>query len=250
MPATKSLRSGTCASTLLPTIRSACAALGDAAPRRARRRRTRPGSERPCRCATSATLAAGSMPSTGHAERQEMLQQIAVVARQLDHEAVRPEPEPLRDHLAVAPGRARPSWSSRTRSRRIRGRCAPGSRTRCSWTRKHCSQTSAWSGKYGSIASSCSAREEALAQRRHAEIDQGVRERAAAQPAAPHACRCPPPAAPRARARSCARPGGAGRAPRRSSRSSPLPMDSKIAGTTSSAGDQRRRYQDRGCRRA
>ena len=31
----------------------------------------------------------------GHAERQEVLQQIAVVAGQLDDQAVRPEPEPL-----------------------------------------------------------------------------------------------------------------------------------------------------------
>ena len=53
--------------------------------------------------ATSATLAAGSMPSTGTPSGNEMLQQIAVIAGELDDEAVRPEPEPLLDHLAVAP---------------------------------------------------------------------------------------------------------------------------------------------------
>ena len=40
----------------------------------------------------------------GHAQWQEVLQQIAVIARQLDDQAVRPQPEPSCDHLAVCFG--------------------------------------------------------------------------------------------------------------------------------------------------
>ena len=40
----------------------------------------------------------------GHSERQKVLEEIAVVARQLDHQAVRPELEPTLDHLAVRLG--------------------------------------------------------------------------------------------------------------------------------------------------
>ena len=65
MPATKSLRSGTWASTLLPMIRSALHAFGDQLLRRALtpKNSTRVGT--PLSTAALATLAAGSMPSTG-----------------------------------------------------------------------------------------------------------------------------------------------------------------------------------------
>ena len=88
MPATKSLRSGTCASTLLPMIRSA--RLPSATSRSAsvgaeelhQRRHVAP---------------AGGLGHVGgrldaqhrHAQRQEVLQQVAVVAGELDDEAVR-----------------------------------------------------------------------------------------------------------------------------------------------------------------
>ena len=94
MPATKSLRSGTWASTLLPTIRSAVAALG------AQRLGQRDAEELdPGRDALGERdlghVRGGLDAEHGHAERQEMLQQIAVVARQLDHQAVRAEREAL-----------------------------------------------------------------------------------------------------------------------------------------------------------
>ena len=46
----------------------------------------------------------GLDPEGRHAERLEMLQQIAVIAGELDREAFRPEPEPLLDHRAIGPG--------------------------------------------------------------------------------------------------------------------------------------------------
>ena len=45
--------------------------------------------------AASATLAAGSMPSAGMPRVDDVLQQVAVVAGDLDDEAVGAEPEPL-----------------------------------------------------------------------------------------------------------------------------------------------------------
>ena len=61
-------------------------------------------SARPCSIATLATLAAGSMPSTGTPSGKKVLQQVAVVAGELDDEAVRAEAEALRDHLAIGLG--------------------------------------------------------------------------------------------------------------------------------------------------
>ena len=64
-------------------------ALGGQLLRRASRRRTRTSVGTPLLDApTSATLAAGSMPSTGTPARHEVLQQVAVVAGELDDEAV------------------------------------------------------------------------------------------------------------------------------------------------------------------
>ena len=72
--------------------RSACRPSATQLARRLARRRTRPASGRPSPSATSATLAAGSMPSTGIAALDEVLQQVAVVARDLDDEALGPRP--------------------------------------------------------------------------------------------------------------------------------------------------------------
>ena len=102
MPPTKSLMSGTCASTLLPTIRSAW-------PLGARRCASSTPKNSvtvgmPLAIAASATLAAGSMPRTPTPSSSEILQQIAVVAGQLDHEAVLAEPQPAAHDLAVRLG--------------------------------------------------------------------------------------------------------------------------------------------------
>ena len=93
MPATKSLRSGTCASTLLPTQQ-----VGRACPRRPARAavcapKNSTSVGMPFCSAAAATLAAGSMPSTGMPRCDEVLQQVAVVAGDLDHAARRAEAE-------------------------------------------------------------------------------------------------------------------------------------------------------------
>ena len=126
MPATKSLRSGTWASTLLPSSRSA-------ATRRAAAVRGRRAEELDAR---RDPLAIGDV---GHVRRRldaqhrdpgaaEVLQQVAVVARDLDDQARRAQPE-LRDHPRRSGGSARPSCRVRTRSRRSRRRSPRGSRT-------------------------------------------------------------------------------------------------------------------------
>ena len=105
MPATKSLRSGTWASTLLPMSE-----VGRAGPRATSARgqlagrRTRSASARPGRSAASATLRAGSTPSAGMPACDEVLQQVAVVAGQLDDVGCRAQAEAGADHrLDVAP---------------------------------------------------------------------------------------------------------------------------------------------------
>ncbi len=108
MPATKSLRSGTWARTLLPTIRSAptpseTSCLASRTPKKS----TRVGM--PFSTAARATLAAGSMPSTGTPSGREMLQEVAVIARQLDGQAVGAEVQALGDLLAVALGVRHPA---------------------------------------------------------------------------------------------------------------------------------------------
>ena len=104
MPATKSFRSGTWASTLFADDQVGAALLGDdllrasSQPKNATRVRT------PSRTATSATFAAGSTPRTGMPQRDEIAQQVAVVARQLDDRALGIEAESLDDLLGVLPG--------------------------------------------------------------------------------------------------------------------------------------------------
>ena len=115
------------------------------------RRRTRRGSARPSAARPRATLAAGSMPSTGTPQRQEVLQQVAVVAGELDHEAVRRRARAGRVIIsAVAPGVLDPAGrvgrevgvlaEDRLRAHVLRAAAPAGIR----------SQTSTCSGKYSS----------------------------------------------------------------------------------------------------
>ena len=55
----------------------------------------------------------------GHAERQKVLKQVSVVAREFDDQAVRAEPEARGDHLAIGLRVRDPVTSSTTRNRRI-----------------------------------------------------------------------------------------------------------------------------------
>ncbi len=187
MPATKSLRSGTCASTLLPTIRSARRPSATQRLGQRRRRRTRPASRCPCAMRDPGDVGRRLDAEHRDAERQEVLQQVAVVARELDHEAVRPEPEPRARSSRSRPWRGRPRSSSRRRSRRTPGRCAPGVTYSPSWTRKQLAADQHVQREVGLHRVELIRREEALAQRRHAEIDEAVLEARAAQPAGPRA---------------------------------------------------------------
>ena len=56
----------------------------------------------PFSIATCATFAAGSIPSTGNAPRDEVLQQVPVVARNLHYPAVHTEPKPFAHLVDVA----------------------------------------------------------------------------------------------------------------------------------------------------
>ena len=106
-PATKSFKAGTWASTLLPTSRSA------ETPRPAsssalRFEKNAHSVGMPACRAASAMLAAGSMPSTGTRSGSrplpEVAEQVAVVAGDLHHPVLRPQPEALDHRLGVAPG--------------------------------------------------------------------------------------------------------------------------------------------------
>ena len=184
----------------------------------------------------------------GHAERQEMLQQIAVVARQLDHQAVRPEPEPLRDHLAVGLGVRDPAG-------RVGGEVGVLAED---VLRAHVllelHQEAARRRPAHAAGSRAPSRRAARGARKLSHSGDMPRSTKLCASAPPHRRQRRTVSMPAAGSASstCAlmrAPAGAARAPQ-SSPSSPLPMDSKIAGMTSSAGDHRRRYQDRGCGRA
>ena len=97
-PATKSFRSGTCASTLLPSNQIGLFAFGLPARGPSSRPKNLTSVGTPFFTATSATLAAGSMPRTGIPLATKYCKQIAVVAGELDDKAVRIEVEAL-DHL-------------------------------------------------------------------------------------------------------------------------------------------------------
>ena len=93
MPATKSLRSGTWARTLLPRMRSARlpsppAAFRKAAPKKS----TRVGM--PFSIATLSHIRGRLDTQHGDTQGREMLQQIAVIAGQLDREATGAQSEP------------------------------------------------------------------------------------------------------------------------------------------------------------
>ena len=103
MPATKSLRSGTCASTLLPMIRSA--RLPSATSRSASAAPEELDPRRDARLRAASAHVGGRLDAQHrHAQRQEMLQQVAVVAGELDDEAVaRPSRSRSLIMSAVAP---------------------------------------------------------------------------------------------------------------------------------------------------
>ena len=91
MPATKSLRSGTWASTLLPMMRSACLPSATSSVGEPRAEEVDPG--RDALLDRDLGDVGGRLDAEhGHAERQEMLQQIAVVAGELDDQAVGAKP--------------------------------------------------------------------------------------------------------------------------------------------------------------
>ena len=119
MPATKPLRSGTCAITLLAMMTSArlpsaTRRSASSMPKNSRRVGT------PTASAASAWSGAGSMPSTGTPRSTKLLQQVAVVAGDLDDEAVGPSPCALDQPLGV---RARSARAGRRRTTRSRGSC-------------------------------------------------------------------------------------------------------------------------------
>ena len=102
MPATKSLIAGTWASTLLPMIRSARGPLAararpSSSPKNARRTGMPSclGCRRRARC--------GFDSEAGNPGRDEIAQQVAVVAGDLDHEALRPKLQACRHRGDVVP---------------------------------------------------------------------------------------------------------------------------------------------------
>ena len=108
MPATKSLSCGTCARTLLAAIKSAwpCSAttcLAVSVLKNAVSVGNAPGASR--------LRHVGGRLDTKHplTEREKMLQEIAVVAAELDDEAVWPKIEPRLHHFAIALGVCHPA---------------------------------------------------------------------------------------------------------------------------------------------
>ena len=101
MPSTKSFRSGTWAMTLLAMITSAGGTLGPQTGSPAPYRRTPAGSGTPALIAASAGPGDGSMPEDRDASLDEVAEQVAVVAGDLDDEALRPEASSLDQPLGV-----------------------------------------------------------------------------------------------------------------------------------------------------
>ena len=140
IPATKSLRSGTWASTLfaddeIGRDRRARIAVG-----RLDVRRTAPRSGIPAVRRPRATFAAGSMPRTGSPRATNMLQQVPVVARDLDDAGSEPERETLDRRRRRTARRARPNCPSTRRSRRSRAKMFSGGTTSSTCTRSTASQ--------------------------------------------------------------------------------------------------------------
>ena len=100
-PATKSFRSGTCASTLLPTIeaRAACPRRRAVCAVSRPKKSTSVGTPRSSAAARDVRRRIDSEDRDSRAD--EVLQEVAVVRGELDDEIVRAEGEPLPDHLDV-----------------------------------------------------------------------------------------------------------------------------------------------------
>ena len=146
MPPTKSLRSGTWASTLLPTADR---------PRTARCQRARGRAPKNSTTRRHPPLIGhgGDVGRRLDAEHRDptvakVLQQVAVVGGHLDHLAVRPGPA-ARSSARRSHGSARASLWSRRRNRRSRRRSAQASRTPRAARGSSCPQTNARSGIEG-----------------------------------------------------------------------------------------------------
>ena len=112
--ATKSLRSGTCASTLLPSSRSARRALVAEPRRQSRCRRTRPSVGMPALLRRRRDVRRRLDAEHGHRALDEVLEEVAVVAGDLDDLAV-DGPRPNRSVTSVDVARVRARASSRER---------------------------------------------------------------------------------------------------------------------------------------
>ena len=145
MPPTKSFRSGTCAMTLLATSRSARRPSADEAGRELA------AEERDDRLDAALARRLGDVRGGLDAERRnaaldDVLQQVAVVARQLHHEAVRVEPEALHRHLHVVARVRDPGVGVRREVGVLAEDVARRSRTPRAAPAGSCSQTCACSG--------------------------------------------------------------------------------------------------------
>ena len=118
----------------------------------------------------------------GHAERQEMLQQIAVIARKLDHQAVRAEAEPVLDHLAIGLGVRDPARGV-GREVGVLAEDLLRAHVLLQLDQKAGPAHQRVQGEVGLHRVELARRQKALAERRHAEVDEGTLEPAAAQPA-------------------------------------------------------------------
>ena len=130
----------------------------------------------------AATLAAGSIPSTGTPRFDEVLEQIAVVACDLDHLGVRAEAETVADLLDVAPSVLHPARPSSRRSTRSRRRSPPAPRPRAAaraGTRRRPTRAADRSARPGELILA----QVRVREWRDAEIDEDARERRAADPA-------------------------------------------------------------------
>ena len=114
-------------------------------PARSRRRRSATSVGTPLARAASAVLAVGSMPSTG-TPGHEVLQQIAVVAGDLDHQRFGAEAEPLDHRLGVAAGMLHPARRVGGEIGVVSSKMASAGTTSSTCTRKQSWQTRACSG--------------------------------------------------------------------------------------------------------
>ena len=140
MPATKSLRSGTCASTLLPTMRSAFLPSA-ASSRPARRRRIRCASGCPCR----SPLWRRWRPARCRAPARRAAESAGADSRRCWRARPRGfrcrDPSRSCDHLAIGAGVRNPGRRIRREVGILVGRCRSGLTYSFSCTRKQLSQT-------------------------------------------------------------------------------------------------------------